>query len=599
MPKKTENFNKDLEGFLRAYNFDKIVYLDTDGKSVPDPADADQFRFNYRNGNHNYGTVTVTTNDGKVTVYYNDAAVSGTNKVDSGWTKFLKRLKDWSLRNGQMGFDIQNIDRLGTEMKKRKQQKTEEQLLEAWHGNKHTSWSDGIPAIKMVIKHTKQIGEGDLRYHHVEKIFLETADGERLLVPSKKPSVGRAFARHLAEGGQYNDDRWTHIKDLAEDISRLGGFVRATRNGIFNEAVSTIVKEATQQYENLRGTIKRLSGTRGYTSYFESWQPTLMEEGGDSDYAGMFVTNKLDPRIERAIPVLHKLKINLGEITEAEEFSKWAESISEGRTPEMDKKIEELSNLIKSQDKLPVGADAMSIKGQLEELIDNEDKRSELFKTLDSLADVDPDNDAKSAIITWLQKNKTDDFCGEVLALVDVEPEQAAPVEAPPAEPAAQPEPATAAPAPAAAPPVPGTPQAPLAERAKQSKPRNFVAKYAQKSGAGKHGKPGHQRHDKHKKKLGEDGYDSDENPVAIAIRRRIVNGRLDLIKQYGLDQVSQAVDDVADGVGNVYEIGSSDVSGWIRQVEDILKTLDSDTTPSIEAVNEHLTAIKKLSGIK
>jgi hypothetical protein len=62
------------------------------------------------------------------------------------------------------------------------------------------------------------------------------------------------------------------------------------------------------------------------------------------------------------------------------------------------------------------------------------------------------------------------------------------------------------------------------------------------------------------------------DSPVAGAITRRILMQRLDLLKQYGPELVGAAVDNVADYVGDVEEIGSSDVSGWVSQVERMLK---------------------------
>jgi hypothetical protein len=58
---------------------------------------------------------------------------------------------------------------------------------------------------------------------------------------------------------------------------------------------------------------------------------------------------------------------------------------------------------------------------------------------------------------------------------------------------------------------------------------------------------------------------------VEQAIVRRIMVGRTDLLLKYGPKKVMQAVEDVADYVGSVDEIGSSDVSGWVRQVEQAL----------------------------
>ena len=65
---------------------------------------------------------------------------------------------------------------------------------------------------------------------------------------------------------------------------------------------------------------------------------------------------------------------------------------------------------------------------------------------------------------------------------------------------------------------------------------------------------------------------DTGPSPVASAITRRILQQRLDLLKQYGPELVGSAVDEVADYVGDVEEIGSSDVSAWVNQVERMLK---------------------------
>jgi hypothetical protein len=65
---------------------------------------------------------------------------------------------------------------------------------------------------------------------------------------------------------------------------------------------------------------------------------------------------------------------------------------------------------------------------------------------------------------------------------------------------------------------------------------------------------------------------EGEDSPVASAIARRIMTQRLDLLKDYGPVLVMQAIDEVADFVGDVEEIGSSDVSGWVKHVEQMLR---------------------------
>jgi len=64
---------------------------------------------------------------------------------------------------------------------------------------------------------------------------------------------------------------------------------------------------------------------------------------------------------------------------------------------------------------------------------------------------------------------------------------------------------------------------------------------------------------------------------VEIAIIRRVLVAHTDLIMEFGLDKVTQAIEEVAYNVGDVDEIGSSDVSAWIHQVKQILGASDDE----------------------
>jgi len=80
-----------------------------------------------------------------------------------------------------------------------------------------------------------------------------------------------------------------------------------------------------------------------------------------------------------------------------------------------------------------------------------------------------------------------------------------------------------------------------------------------------------------------------EDSPVASAIIRRILLQRTDLLAKYGPERVGAAVDDVADSVGDWDEIGSSDVSGWVRQVEQML----GDMQEGVAEGNDH--SLKKV----
>ena len=206
---------------------------------------------------------------------------------------------------------------------------TGNQLNEGYYPmGKKASYNDAVPNVKIVIQHSRALEEGEQRYRNVAKIFLENVDGERFLAPTTRPGIARVYARHIAEGGVPNDERWGHIKSICEEYNKMAGFVRATRGKQFNESAQALINEGASHYKNLRETLSRMTGHRGYNAYFESWTPTLMEdEGDDLSINELFVQETVDPRIESAMPILSRLKKPVTEMSEVDTLAEWADSI--------------------------------------------------------------------------------------------------------------------------------------------------------------------------------------------------------------------------------------------------------------------------------
>lgn len=83
---------------------------------------------------------------------------------------------------------------------------------------------------------------------------------------------------------------------------------------------------------------------------------------------------------------------------------------------------------------------------------------------------------------------------------------------------------------------------------------------------------------------------------VKQAITRRIMNRHLDLLRKYGPEKVLSAIDDVAEFAGrdDLEEIGSSDVSGWVKHVIEILeKSLDEAEQVTIAPATEKTQEIR------
>ena len=335
MPKNTESLNRTLFELLHSKGLDPTM-LNTAGKEIPTPEEAEVFQFNFVKDGEDYGTVTISI-DGlhKLIVYFSDDIANSEKEEseagDVSWYQLLNQLKKFSQKY-QLSFELRNVSNLKHDMAKREYMKKKESIAEGYYPmGRKASYSDAVPSVKIVLQHSRQIEEGEQRYRNVERIFLENEQGERFLAPTIRPGIARVYARHIAEGGKPHDDRWNHIGSLCEEYSKMAGFVRATRNGQFTESTQKLIAEGINHYQSLRESLGKLAGHRGYNAYFESWSPPLMEDESDmSNINELFVQETVDPRIESVMPILSKLQKKISEMSEVNELSEWADKLIEG-----------------------------------------------------------------------------------------------------------------------------------------------------------------------------------------------------------------------------------------------------------------------------
>jgi len=350
-----ESFNTDLYRLLRTRGY-KPVPKDAKNQRIQ-PEAAEVFHFTFNKDGKDYGDAWVTIDDAqKVILYYgNEQEESPSGKspgldYDDSWSGLKRHLKQWSM-NKQLTFELRNKDELGDDMAQRDYVKKKEKMNEAYHPmGKTASYNDNIPAVKIILQHNRKIEEGEQRYRNIAKIFLENQDGERFLAPTTRPSIAQVYARHIAEGGVPNDERWNHVKALCEEYSKMAGFVRATKNKQFNESAQQLVSEGINHYQSLRETLGKLRGHRGYNQYFESWTPALMEDDTDNTINELFVQETVDPRIESVMPILARLNKNKATTTvkEVSELAEWADKIVEQGVAEGSCEVEEdLSSMMR------------------------------------------------------------------------------------------------------------------------------------------------------------------------------------------------------------------------------------------------------------
>ena len=361
--------------------------LDRAGKPS-DAEDAKTFTFDYTSSSgKNYGTmVIVLDSDNEMKIMYGDnlgRTMEGDDK--SEFFDFIQHLSQKATSN-RWTHSIQDISQLKHTMQG--MAAIQEGLFEGYYGTKKVSYAGEPTQARLQIVHSQPLGEGDARYRHIDKIFIETAEGEKFKLGSKSLSGARAMLEHVRQGGKPYDIRGCHISETVNEIAVLSRFNRASANRILEGVTQELVTEAQEYYQTLRESLKNMGTSRGYGKYFESWHPaTISEQDGVVDnIKTLFIEQSIDSRIEAALPLLAKIQQRGHEMKEADIFESWINNLGEGTwsLPETPEQLDKLKTLMTGE--LIVGPDATNATEQLYDLIGDDI----LFDRLHALADQDP-----------------------------------------------------------------------------------------------------------------------------------------------------------------------------------------------------------------
>jgi hypothetical protein len=409
---------KQLFDLLVSRDFDPEL-LDSSGMPAKNPADAELFSFDFRaESGKDYGTVVIMLgDDNNFEVYFGDnvgRTMEGQDKND--WFAFLHQLKNFAIKNF-MSFSPKNINRLRYSMQG--QAVINEGLFESWTGTRTQSWNGKQTEARLMIRHKRAISEGDARFRYVESLFVETAEGERYKLPFTKLSGGRAMVEHVRNGGKPYDARGCHIAEIVNELNVLSRFKRANQGKIFEGDTAQLVEQTNAYYETAQKTLKSLSTHRGYSTYFESWDPAEVteEEMVIEGLKHLFVTQSIDTRIESALPLLAKIQQQGTAMKEANIFEAWADRLVEGtwQTPDTPEKQAQLLELMSTD--LPVGADATNVTEQLYDLLGDD----QLFDQLQELADRDANADARQIVLDRMQELSNDPDIRRVIEQLNID----------------------------------------------------------------------------------------------------------------------------------------------------------------------------------
>lgn len=384
----TENsISQDLYDLLVTRDFDPEI-TDAQGQATQ-PAEGRIFTFDWVSSQgRNYGTaVIVLSDDNELSLFFGDnlGRTMDDARDKDEWFEFMQQLSQFATRHNFNTFAPKNIGQLKHAMAGMAAIK--EGLFESYYGTRKISYRGEPTEARLVIHHNRTLDATDARHRNIGKLFIETQEGERFLLPFRNLTGGRAMLEHVRQGGRPYDPRGAHITEMISELKVLSRFHRASLGRVLEGVGQQVVEQAAAYYQQLRDDMARMATARGYQKYFESWSPALITDAEAlvEDLKILFVEQSIDQRIEQALPLLAKIQ-RQQPMKEAAIFEQWADQVMEGtwNLPETPEQLDKLKTLMGSE--LIVGPDAINATEQLYDLVGDD----QLFDRLTELASRDP-----------------------------------------------------------------------------------------------------------------------------------------------------------------------------------------------------------------
>ncbi|NJO62831.1 MAG: hypothetical protein HC836_32790 [Richelia sp. RM2_1_2] len=136
-------------------------------------------------------------------------------------------------------------------------------------GSQKSSYQNWNSA-RLIVRHNKPISEESVgaRSRNIQKIFIETNEGERFKFPVVHLTGARAMARHIGAGGSFNDKAGQHIIGLSEqfkDLQRVNRYIFQNRESLQEDAFN--LRDSIRSTVNeIKHELNRFMTVTGYTA---------------------------------------------------------------------------------------------------------------------------------------------------------------------------------------------------------------------------------------------------------------------------------------------------------------------------------------------
>jgi len=264
---------------IRSFDYTTVMYND-EGNEVYEPNEARRFFILPRNM---LLSLIDDGDDSSIKLYLSKSTKAKYIKgfIDTLRTTATKDNMIWLVT--QKDTELKPSD-FATKSAVNESRKTEMDIFEGMYGTSRSSYLT-LENAKLIVRHDGKINENSIggRSRNIKKIFIENAQGERMLFPTRQLIPARAELQHVNQGGNFNDAISQQIMRMANDFSNLSfaSTEIASAAPMLGESAMKIREACRCKITEMKKCFERLSRPFGYKMESKKMNETVLTENED------------------------------------------------------------------------------------------------------------------------------------------------------------------------------------------------------------------------------------------------------------------------------------------------------------------------------
>lgn len=302
-----------------ANRYNNISMLDKDGKATIDEREAVIFNMMFLPGRKDTLVTINLLNLPDLELTYDRSMVDNFDDHErSDWFNFVSHdLRRFTVQAG-INLNIIDLDKHGLSTKdiqamiekaKKNQDNSEKDLKESRFSRMQGTKRSSVQVLekhRIKVRHTDIINDDvrGARSRRIKALYIENNQHERRRFPFLSLEGVRAMARHLEEGGDWNDRLGQHILETTNKSVTIRKFIREVRRQQHEQQVMKIIEQLRERQKHYRRSLILISGAKGYHSYKQNIEECYVEPVSPIEgYFSNMGTNVVAflPQIERIL----------------------------------------------------------------------------------------------------------------------------------------------------------------------------------------------------------------------------------------------------------------------------------------------------------